>query len=135
MTDHRFPKSARLLKSVEFQRVYSGKLFAADNVLVIKGVANGTDKTRLGLAVGKRVGNAVVRNRWKRVIRDAFRRYRDELPAGLDLVVRPKRGAQCNHASVVRSLKRLSNRLKKSMAKQAAVDANRSTTVKRPEER
>jgi len=35
----------------------------------------------------RRIGNAVVRNRAKRLIREAFRQCRSELPAGLDLVV------------------------------------------------
>ena len=62
-------------------------------MLVVQGCANGLPHTRLGLSVSRRVGNAVLRNRWKRIIREAFRTQRDELPVGLDLVVRPRRGA------------------------------------------
>ncbi|NDH95806.1 MAG: ribonuclease P protein component, partial [Planctomycetia bacterium] len=43
--------------------------------------------SRLGLSVSRRVGHAVVRNRWKRRLRDVFRRLRERLPAGLDIVV------------------------------------------------
>jgi ribonuclease P protein component len=43
--------------------------------------------TRLGLSVGKRVGGAVRRNKIKRILREAFRKNRDRLPAGIDLVV------------------------------------------------
>lgn len=49
------------------------------------------DVSRLGLTVTKRVGNAVVRNRIKRKLRDAFRRRRFDLPSGLDLVVNASR--------------------------------------------
>ena len=48
---------------------------------------------RLGCTVPKVVGNAVERNRLKRLIREAFRRTRDRLPEGCVLVVNAKRSA------------------------------------------
>ena len=115
MSDQCFPKSARLLKSREFQQVHASQVFAADAVLVVKGCRNGQERTRLGLQVGRKVGNAVVRNRWKRLIREAFRTQQPELPGGLDLVVRPKRGARAGAAEVHRSLRRLANRIEKQL--------------------
>lgn len=117
--DERFPKSARLLKSSQFEQVYLSSAFAADNVLVVKAVDNGSNQTRLGLAVSRRVGNAVVRNRWKRVIREAFRKQQHELPAGLDLVVRPKKGATCDYQAVCRSLAKLGVRVDKTLRRQS----------------
>jgi len=46
---------------------------------------------RLGITASRRVGNAVVRSRAKRLIREAFRATRDLWPAGIDLVVIVKR--------------------------------------------
>ena len=46
---------------------------------------------RLGITVTRKVGNAVFRNRAKRVTREAFRRTRDGLPPGTDVVVIVKR--------------------------------------------
>jgi len=60
-----------------------------DGVLKVSWCPNGTDTTRLGLAVSRRLGGAVVRNRIKRVLREAFRLDRGSFPPGLDLVVIP----------------------------------------------
>jgi ribonuclease P protein component len=46
---------------------------------------------RLGITASRRVGNAVVRSRAKRLIREAFRATRELWPAGVDLVVIVKR--------------------------------------------
>ncbi len=93
LTSQRFPKSLRLRTSREFRRVYEFHCSAADDVLVVYAAPNGLEVSRLGLAVSRKAGNAVVRNRWKRLIREVFRRNRPRLPAGYDLVVLPKRGA------------------------------------------
>lgn len=48
---------------------------------------NSFDFPRLGTTVSRKVGNAVVRNRWKRRLREIFRRNRDAIPSGFDYVV------------------------------------------------
>ena len=73
MTDQRFPKSVRLLTQKDFDSVYQDDVFAADDFLVIRATRNNLEVTRLGLSVSRKVGNAVVRNRWKRLIRQACR--------------------------------------------------------------
>ncbi|MFM2092915.1 MAG: ribonuclease protein component, partial [Planctomycetota bacterium] len=52
---------------------------------------------------------AVTRHRWKRLIREAFRLSRTQLPVGFDLVVRPKRGAHADFDRIAKSLPRLAN--------------------------
>ena len=111
-----FPKSAHLRKPAEFERVYASKAYAADDVLVINAIANGLGLTRLGLSISRKYGPAVVRNRWKRLIREAFRKSLGELPPGLDLVVRPKRGAEPIYASIAASLAQLVARVAKRVA-------------------
>jgi ribonuclease P protein component len=50
-------------------------------------VPSATGKTRLGLSISKGGGTSVQRNAIKRLIREAFRLCRGELPAGHDLIV------------------------------------------------
>lgn len=105
-----FKKEQRLLSRIDFDRVFQEDHFAADDVLVIR--ARRCDScSRLGLAVSKKVGNAVVRNRWKRRIREAFRLQQHELPIGLEIVVRPRKGAICDTQAIAASLLKLMKRL------------------------
>lgn len=110
MTNFRFTKAQHLRTQAEFDRVYASEAFAADDVLVIKAAANDLPLTRLGLSVSKRVGNAVVRARWKRLIREAFRLSQHDLPVGLDLVVRPKAGATPDFEKIKSSVPNLARR-------------------------
>lgn len=105
-----FKKEQRLLSRDDFDRVYKDEYFAADDVLVIR-ARRSASRSRLGLAVSRKVGNAVVRNRWKRRIREAFRQQQHELPKGLDIVVRPRKGAVCDFKAIVGSLLKLMQRL------------------------
>jgi ribonuclease P protein component len=115
VVEQRFPRRLRIRGSADFDRVYRNEAYAADAWLVARGDRNGLEYSRLGLSVSRRVGNAVVRNRWKRLVRESFRRHRAEIPAGYDFVVRPRRGATPEyHAiadSLVRLLRKLSSRL------------------------
>ena len=108
----------RIRKQQDFDRIYQARLFAADDVLVINGDGSGLTHPRLGLSVSSKVGNAVVRNRWKRLIREAFRLSLDQLPPGLDLVVRPQKQAEPAFESIKRSLLRLAERIAKQLERQ-----------------
>jgi ribonuclease P protein component len=113
MSNHSFSRELRIRKAAEFDRIYKARNFAADDVLVVNGDANGLPHARLGLSVSKKVGNAAVRNRWKRLIREAFRLSKDRLPAGVDLVVRPQKGAEPELAAIGSSLVALATRIAK----------------------
>ena len=79
----------RVLKTSAFRAVYAARARAGDGRLVAYARASGLDTTRLGLSVGKRCGGAVERNRIKRLLREAFRQARRDLPAGYDIVLVP----------------------------------------------
>lgn len=111
----KFDKKLRLRKSVEFERVFASKHYAADDTLVVNAQLNGSEDSRLGLSIGRKVGNAVVRNQWKRIIREVFRCNRSTLPTGLDIVVRPRKGADPEISRVERSLLGLVRRVNRSL--------------------
>jgi ribonuclease P protein component len=111
VSDERFLRKYRLRSRADFQRVYDAESFAADQCLVVRGCANGLDYSRLGLSVSRKVGPAVLRNRWKRLIREAFRRTRDQTAPGLDLIVRPRAGARPDFQRIAESLPKLAGQL------------------------
>jgi ribonuclease P protein component len=106
-----FRKHQRVVNRAEIRLAIEGGRCAADGVLVLFALQTAPDDgPRLGVTVPKKMGNAVVRNRWKRYIREAFRTQQTELPAGYDYVIRPKKGAQPVWAAIQRSLPRLAHR-------------------------
>ena len=113
VSDERFLRKHRLRSRADFQRVYDAELFAADQCLVVRGCPNGLEHMRLGLSVSRKVGAAVLRNRWKRLIREAFRRSRTQMASGLDLIVRPRAGAEPDYQRIAESLPVLVGQLAK----------------------
>jgi ribonuclease P protein component len=89
-----FPQSRRMKTPAEFDRCYKRKRSASDDVLIVYACENGLGHPRLGCSVSKKVGNAVVRNRYKRLFREAFRLSQHELPAGVDFILIPRPGPE-----------------------------------------
>mgnify|MGYP001248610352 CR=1 FL=1 len=70
----------RLSRDAEYRAVYDAKIKKARGPLLVFIRPGDHPEHRLGLAVGRRVGNAVARNRVKRLLREAFRHERPSLP-------------------------------------------------------
>src|SRR5215831_8776050 len=120
MADQRFPKQLRILSRGDFRRVYERRCAVGDNLLRLVGRLNEKSHPRLGLSVSRECGNAVVRNRWKRLLREAFRLSREKLPTGLDFVAIPRAPAPPELNALRKSIVSLSWRLSKRLQKDEA---------------
>ena len=90
----RITKEMRLRRRAEFVEVQqAGKKLHGRHVLALARKRNDPELPgRLGITVTKKVGNAVVRNRIKRLVRE-WMRLHDWVPAGWDIVVVAKDSA------------------------------------------
>jgi ribonuclease P protein component len=103
-----FPKTVRLRKRSEYVDVQQrGRKVHSDHFLLLWLRRPDRAGTRVGITVSSKVGNAVVRNRLKRWIREYVRQHASELPGG-DVAVVAKTGASaCDHDVVDQDLHRL----------------------------
>ncbi len=86
----RFTKAERLTLKKEFERVFrEGKIFKNDKV-VLYIIPSDLHNSRLGLVVSKKIGNAVRRNRAKRLLREAYRLNKHLLTRHVDIVAIPR---------------------------------------------
>lgn len=110
-SNNRFSRHQRLRRSQEFGEIFERGQVVSDATLVMHGIIDRQQPARLGLSISRRVGNAVVRNRWKRLIREAYRTNYALIPEQLTIVVRPRKGAEPNLTSISNSLRRLTKLL------------------------
>jgi ribonuclease P protein component len=103
-----FPKDLRLLRRGDFRRVYEEGQRRSGSLCAVFFRANGLARTRLGITTPARLGNAVLRNRVKRRLREFFRLHRAALPAGWDIVLNPREAvAQVPFTTLAREMLRL----------------------------
>lgn len=86
-----FSKKDRLLRRADFVRVQSRGRKVYTKSLLMLVLENRIGRTRLGIAVSKKIGNSVKRNKWKRMIREIFRKNGSLFPTTVDVVIIPKR--------------------------------------------
>jgi ribonuclease P protein component len=87
-----FPKNKRLISNSQFKDVLARGRRLSNGVLTLYMAENDCDYSRLGVSVGKSRGNAVIRNRFKRLMREAFRQNQEQIPSGFDylLMISPR---------------------------------------------
>ncbi len=133
MRSYAFPKSRHILAASQFGRIIKGGSYAADqnlvvncrrwvvdppetNSLMVRDAPPAAAKrrtARIGISIPNKTGSAVVRNRWKRLIRESFRLEQANLPLEMDFIVRPRRGAKPEFSAIRKSIVQLSRRAAK----------------------
>jgi len=95
-----------------FRRLYQRGKSSAGRTLVVYCRKNGTDGNRLGITVGSKVGIAVVRNRIRRRVREAYRLSESSYRRGYDIVVVARsRAADADYRELQECLLRQSEKL------------------------
>ena len=80
-------------KNDDFRLCYKHGSSCANRYLVLYVRKNGTDTSRIGISVSKKVGNSVVRHRIKRLVKESYRLHEKEFDSGSDYVVVGRRSA------------------------------------------
>ena len=81
------PKNRRLASNRQFKTVLDEGCRRGDRLLTVYMAPNACGRPRLGVSVGRVCGDAVVRNRLKRLMREAFRLSQDQIPRSFDYVL------------------------------------------------
>lgn len=113
----RFPKHLHLRRPSEFRAVYDHGCGASDAWMGISARPNDLKHSRVGLSVSRRYGNAVRRNRLRRLYREAFRLLQHELPSGIDFVMTPRSPKEPGLEQVKKSLGTLLRQIAKRLAR------------------
>lgn len=79
------------MRKSEFDAVYSAGKRRSNAHFTVFVRANELPLSRFGFSIKKALGGAVVRNRMRRRLREMVRCHREEIPAGWDIVIHPKR--------------------------------------------
>lgn len=105
----RFPASARVRKRSEFREIQSkGRRITTQHCILLlraRDAATGDETitgSRLGITASRKVGNAITRNRAKRLVREAFRATRELWHSDIDLVVIVRRPMELKLSDLVR---------------------------------
>lgn len=87
---HDYPNSARLCRRAQFARIVRHGRVCPGRECVVRVQPRTESGARLGVAAPRKYGNAVRRNRFKRLVREAFRLARDDLGV-CDYMVTPRK--------------------------------------------
>ena len=129
MGEFSFGGEYRIRKQREIDRVFARRCSVADDSIIIYGCENGLDRPRLAISASRKLGRTVFRNRWKRLIREAFRLNKARIPAGIDYVVIPKRGIEPDFHVLCHTFPRLTKQLKRRLARSATQEGPSKNTT------
>lgn len=108
---HRLLPASHIRRPQDFARAYDGGIRAGDGHLLVFAAKNELPFSRFGLSVSKKHGSAVIRNKKRRRLREAFRLQQQQLPVGFDFVLIPRQRDDSTLRDFERSLKGITRRL------------------------
>ena len=114
-----FRPHEHLRRPADFKAVYDRRRSAADGTLVVYARENALPHSRLGLSVSRKAGNAVRRNRIRRLFREAYRLTSADLPAGYDFILIPRPLPDFELGEVRSSLFKLAKQVARKIARDA----------------
>ncbi len=102
-------KAYRIKKNSEFQTIFkTGKSFANRELVIYYRKKIGQAHFRVGISVGKKIGNAVTRNRMKRYLRECVMQFEDKIKPEYDMIIIARtRSVHCSYHQVCKSLHHL----------------------------
>ena len=104
---NKFSKVQRLLRRREFQAMHHSQQRFVGNCIIVEMRDNQRPFSRLGITASKRFGKSHQRNRFKRIVREAYRLNCSQLPKGKDIHIRPrKRAMEAKSHDIARELKK-----------------------------
>ena len=108
-----FGRRDRVRSRHDFRAIFRDRRVLRGPVFFVYWQRNEVGRSRLGLSVGRRLGNAVRRNRIKRVMREVFRTNRATVPSDVDIVIVPRNSRRAVvHAQVERAFFEAMERLR-----------------------
>jgi ribonuclease P protein component len=89
--NERFTRKERLRLRKDFLEIFKEGKSLQNEYFVVLFLKNGLDHSRLGIVVKRKFGKATRRNKLKRWVRETFRKNKDKIPKGFDIVVIPRK--------------------------------------------